>query len=166
MPDKPLWYQRVPSILATLESSRVPILDRLSVERLFLLSRRQAIRVLAAAGGYQLGRTFVVERERLISWLRGIHATGQVTWACQRRERVLRVLREEAGSLPLRRVEVAVPRPSAIPGLDRLPEGVTLEPRRLVIEFHAPVELLEKMVALTQALAADFDEFAGQSGNL
>ena len=48
-----------------------PFLDRPAIEQLFSIRRRQAIRVLAAASGYQVGKTFVVERQALIDFLEG-----------------------------------------------------------------------------------------------
>ena len=70
MPQLPLWYRRVPEILGRLKTPGMPpVLDRPAIEALFAVRRRQAIRLLGAAQGYQIGKTFVVERQALIDFL-------------------------------------------------------------------------------------------------
>jgi len=70
VPDQPTWIERVPTILAFLESEDAPLfLDRPAVERLFGLRRRQAIELLRRCGGYQVGKTFLVLRETMVQFL-------------------------------------------------------------------------------------------------
>ena len=60
--------------------------------------------------------------------------------------------------------QVAIPLPAAPERLTfaGLPAGVELERRRLTITFETPGELLEKLVALAQAMAGDFETFEAQ----
>jgi hypothetical protein len=40
-----------------------------------------------------------------------------------------------------------------------LPAGIRLEPGSLKVEFHDSQELLQKLFALSQAIANDFEQF-------
>ena len=66
MPAKPAWLLHIPEIVTMLESFEVPVVDRASIERLFGLRRRRAIELLHHFGGYQAGRTFLIDRRSLI----------------------------------------------------------------------------------------------------
>jgi len=63
MPAKALWLLQIPEIVSLLETFDVPVVDRAIIERLFGLRRRQAIELLHRFGGYQAGRTFLVDRQ-------------------------------------------------------------------------------------------------------
>src|ERR1022692_2100735 len=65
MPAKAQWLLRVPEILAELAALDVPVLDRAVCERLFRLRRRRTIDLIRCFGGYQAGRTFLVDRPKL-----------------------------------------------------------------------------------------------------
>ncbi len=97
MPPQPQWLLRVPEILEDLKALEIPVLDRASVERLFALKRWQAVQLLHHFGGYQVGRTFLVDRQKLIQQLAQIHAGEAFTYEQQRRERV--ILSDGAASL-------------------------------------------------------------------
>ena len=43
--------------------------------------------------------------------------------------------------------------------LSGLPAGIRLESSQLTVDFHNPMELLEKLFALSQALANDYEKF-------
>ena len=70
MPAKASWLLNISEIVSQLETFDVPVVDRAIVERLFGLRRRQAIALLPRFGGYQAGRTFLVDRRVLIECLR------------------------------------------------------------------------------------------------
>src|SRR3954469_4719725 len=70
MPAKALWLLHIPEIIGMLEMFDVPVVDRAIIERLFGLRRRQAIELLHRFGGYQAGRTFLIDRRLLIEHLR------------------------------------------------------------------------------------------------
>ena len=48
---------------------QLPVLDRAAIEKLFGLKHRQAIQLLHRFGGYQVGRTFLVDRQELVEQL-------------------------------------------------------------------------------------------------
>ena len=70
MPAKALWLLQIPEIVSLLETFDVPVVDRAIIERLFGLRRRRAIELLHRFGGFQAGRTFLVDRRLLIEHLR------------------------------------------------------------------------------------------------
>ena len=156
MPDQPTWYQRLPAILEVLESTAVPVIDRFTVERLFAVKRRQAVRIMSRFGGYQVGRTFLIDRGEVLARLRSLAEGVPAATAIRRKERIWKALRREAGSLRAKAVAI----PSLPPEPDaRLPAGVELRRGLLTIRYGQPVELLQKFYALSQAIANDYDAF-------
>lgn len=165
MPDQPLWYSRVTEILVTLEDSEVLLLDRFAVEKLFRVSRRTAIRVMNSFGGYQVGRTFVIPRQEILRQLSKIAQDGTPEIAAGRKQRVWRILEQERAHVRARAVAIPLPaQPALLPEIGSLPVGVRLERGLLTVRFGAPVELLQKLFVLSQALAQDFEAFERRCG--
>src|SRR5512133_697196 len=88
MPAQPGWLLRLPEIIEELSALPAPIVDRATVERVFGLRRRQAINVLRAFGGYQLGKTALIDRRRMVEHLRRIAAGERFAFERRRRERL------------------------------------------------------------------------------
>jgi hypothetical protein len=76
MPAKAEWLLRLPEIRAALERFDAPVVDRSVIEELFGLKRRRAIELLLQLGGYQAGRTFLVDRARLLDRLAAFEGEG------------------------------------------------------------------------------------------
>lgn len=159
MPDEPTWLHRIPALIQTLENSRVPVIDRFAMERLFLVGRRQAIRLLSLFGGYQVGRSYIIEREHLLERLRAVLAGAPVDRAVHRKQRLWQTLTRERAQLKARGISILLPSVASIPRFSALPDGVVLEPGILTITYGQPLELLQKLHALGQALAHDFEGF-------
>lgn len=157
MPDHPQWFQRIPEILPVLEASAVPFLDRLAIERLFGVQRRQAIRILSAMGGYQMGRTFLVERTAVIDILRRVASEGRFERAAAQRKRIWSTLARERSRLQARSIPIPSPAPRV--RVSSLPEGVTVAAGELRVRIDSPAALLERLLGLAEAAAADFDWF-------
>ena len=157
MPAKPEWWLRLPEIRAVLEHLEVPVLDRSVIERLFGLKRRRAIELLHRFGGYQTGRTFLLDRTKLLEALQTLESADAYVDEKRRRER----LQDAVDAAREHRISTSVRIPVrdtvARPSLDRLAPGVRLTRGLLCVEFRQPVELLEKLYGLAQALAQDFD---------
>jgi len=159
MPAKAQWLLHVPEILAELEALDVPIVDRAVCERLFRLRRRRAIDLMRFFGGYQSGRTFLIDRPKLILQLEQIRDSPDFKMEWRRKERLAEKLdairRLQAGA------RVAIPIAPDVLGqrLPDLPEGVGLTPGALHIQFQSPEELLGKLFALAQAIANDYEAF-------
>jgi hypothetical protein len=160
MPDQPSWIEHVPKILETLESiGAPPFLDRSTVEMLFGVRRRQAIHLLRRFGGYQVGKTFLVPRETVIRFLRDPQRRTAAEIEKGRFERVGRVLGQARQELYQRRIPIAVQPETFRLEISGLPDGIDLETGQLIVRFKQPIELLQKLFALSQALANDFETF-------
>ena len=159
MPAKPEWLLRLPEIRAELEYLDVPVVDRAGVERIFGLKRRRAIELLHQFGGYQAGRTFLLDRARLLEALQSLESGEDYTAEKRRRERLGDVVEASREHLISTRVRIPVRAAAARASLDRLAPGVLLMPGMLSIEFRHPVELLEKLYGLAQAISHDFEKF-------
>src|ERR1039458_8463150 len=161
MPAKPEWLLRLPEIRAQLEYLDAPVVDRAVIERIFGLKRRRAIELLHQFGGYQAGRTFLLDRVRLLEALQSLEGGEDYTTEKRRRERLQDAVEASREHLILTRVRIPVRAAAARASLDRLAPGVLLLPGILTIEFRHPIELLEKLYGLAQAIAHDFDKFEG-----
>ena len=159
MPAKPEWLLRLPEIRAELEHLAVPIVDRAGIERIFGLKRRRAIELMHEFGGYQAGRTFLVDRARLLEALHSLESREDYVVEKRRRERLRDVVEASREHLILTRVQIPVHAAAVRPSLDRLAPGVFLIPGMLSIEFRHPIELLEKLYSLAQAISHDFERF-------
>jgi hypothetical protein len=159
MPAKPEWLLRLPEIRAELDYLAVPIVDRAGIERIFGLKRRRAIELLHQFGGYQAGRTFLLDRARLLEALQSLESGEDYTAEKRRRERLGDVVEASREHLISTRVRIPVRAAAARASLDRLAPGVLLMPGMLSIEFRHPVELLEKLYGLAQAISHDFEKF-------
>jgi hypothetical protein len=159
MPAKAQWLLRVPEIIAELSGLDVPVVDRALCERLFHLRRRRAIDLMGCFGGYQAGRTFLIERSKLLAELERVRESGDFRMESRRRERLGERLdairRLQAGA------RVAIPVDLEVMGqrLPDLPPGVRLGRGELQIEFRSAEDLLSKLFALAQAISNDYDAF-------
>ena len=157
MPAQPQWLLHLPRIVEELSAFEAPIVDRAAIERVFGLRRRQAIYLMRAFGGYQLGKTALLDRRLLIERLREINGSEKFEFEHKRRERLTeqleRVRKQKRGA----RVVIPVdPAPAARPAL---PPGVRLEAGRLSVEFTNVQDLLAKLYGIAQAAAEDFASF-------
>ena len=159
MPPQAEWLHRVPDILAVLEQVAVPVVDRAAVEKLFGLKRRRAIVLMHKFGGYQAGRTFLIDRLRLLEALAALQGGGDFQFEQRRRERLEKVFDESREYLRTRQIAIPMPPSRRCFSLDHLDAGVCLVPGVLSIEFQEPIELLQKLYALSQAIGHDFELF-------
>jgi hypothetical protein len=160
MPDQASWIKRVPEILERLESAQAPpFLDRPTVEILFGLRRRQAIALCHRFGGYQIGKTFLVPREAVVRFLRHPQRWSAAAVERARFDIVGRALGEARRELNQRRIVIPVPTETFHAEFSGLPAGIQFQPGTLTVAFGNPPELLEKLFALAQALANDYDTF-------
>ena len=159
MPAKAQWLLRVPEILAELSLLDLPVVDRAVCERLFRLRRRRAIDLIRCFGGYQAGRTFLVDRPKLVAQLEQIRDSPDFKMEWRRKERLadkLDVIRRlQTGA----RVAIAVEPETLCQRLPDLPAGVSLSAGALHIQFQSPEELLSQLFALAQAIANDYEAF-------
>ena len=161
MPKLPLWYHQVPDILGQLETAGMPpVLDRPAIEKLFGVRRRQAIRLLGAAKGYQVGKTFIVDRQTLVEFLENLEKSGAAPEARARKRRVALAINEVASYAQAQKVQVHAG-PDA---LRRQPAGLPtaidlVAPGKLQIQFRSAEDLLARIVDLAAAATNDFAAF-------
>lgn len=150
MPDQPTWIHRLPEILAWLESDEAPpFLNRGLLEGVFRLHRRQALRLMEKAGGYQAGRTYLIDRRQLAEFLRR-RDTGKVEQAALRKVRLADRIDESRRQVEARRVRIRVD-----PNLENpaphspLPAGIeSVADDRIEIRFFGAEDLLSKVASL------------------
>lgn len=145
---------RVPEIIATLSALPTPWVDREVVERAFELRRRRAIQLLHAFEGFQVGRTFLADRQAVLAWLRAVEAGQDYHWESRRRRRLGEKLAAARQQARAARVSIEPPQPA--PGW---PPGVAVETGCMSIEFAGVQDLLSKLYGLARAAADDFEQF-------
>ena len=159
MPAKALWLLHIPEIIAMLETFDVPVVDRAVIERLFGLRRRRAIELLRGFGGYQAGRTFLVDRHLLIEQLRRLAAGEEFQRESRRKERLEDAVEQLHRQNAAARVRIPVQPDVFGRKMTELSAGMALEPGHLHIEFAGAEDLLAKLYELSQAASNDFDRF-------
>jgi len=159
MPAKALWLLHIPEIIAMLETFDVPVVDRAIIERLFGLRRRQAIELLHRFGGYQTGRTFLLDRRLLIEHLRRLADGEEFQRESRRKERLDHTVDQLRRQQTAARVKISVQPDVFSRKLANLSPGVALEAGHLHITFSGTDDLLGKLFELSQAASNDFDRF-------
>ena len=155
MPAKPRWWLQITQILECLETLGTSWLDRSAIERIFGVRRRRAIELLNAFGGFQTGRTFLIERETLIRQLKAIRQGRDFDWERRRRRRRLsEALTEARRENQARQILIPI-----LPPSPALPEGVRVAPGSMIIEYRGVQELLARLYAISQTAARDFAAF-------
>jgi hypothetical protein len=159
MPAKAQWLLRVPQILAELRVIDVPVLDRATIQRLFSFQRRRAIQFMHAEGGYQAGHSFLVDRMRLIAQLEVLQNGDGFHQESRRRIRLEEAVERVRRHAVAAHVKIPVEPAVLDTRINSLPAGILLVPGSLSVEFRNPQELLQRLFALSQAMANDFESF-------
>lgn len=165
MPAKPHWIDRIPSVIKALEELPRPFVDRATLEFLLGVGRRRAQQLLAPCVTDRVGTNGLAERNAVIARLRQLGSAPEAQWEMRRRERIGRIvdqLRQERIDNPA--VMVEAPIRVMTQSVAGLPAGVRLEPGRITVEFGAPQEALEKLLALAMAIGNDFEAFEKSTG--
>jgi len=159
MPALPGWYIRVPAILDSLKSPLAPpFLDRPGMERLFQVSRRQAIRLMGYCGGYQVGKTFLADRKEVVAFLQRIIKSGGTNLAVGRKRRVLEALDEVERSRVAQKTKI--PADVFVRAQIKLSTAIErVAPGKLQITYQGAEDLLTRIVELTTSASSDFPNF-------
>lgn len=155
MPRKSEWLLSLPSLCSQLKELSVPVVDRGMFEKLFGVRRRRAVQLMHRFGGFQSGKTFLIERSSLLRQLEALASSEDVGIEARRREKLSFELDQVRQFARAARVPIAVTPDVYETRVNSLPEGVLLEPGRLTIEFGSQEQLLERLFALSQALVND-----------
>jgi hypothetical protein len=156
MPTKKTWLLRLTQIREELTAIDVPVIDRALFERLFGVRRRRAIQLMHYFGGYQAGRTFLIDRLALLRQLEPLEASAEFALEQRRRQRLVETLEELRRSRTGAQVTIRVDPPR---NRAQLPDYVYLHRGTLWMEFDDVQDLLAKLYQLSQAAAADFEAF-------
>ena len=158
MPDKPLWFDRLPAAIQALEENSEPWIQRSDLEALLGVGRRRAQQLLSPLAKHRIGSSLVASRADLIAHLKRV-AAGDQAWYEERRRKHLwaqldQMRRAWAIQPP---VLVEVPQ-DQIRRVERhdfegLPEGVELAPGSITVRFSEPEEALRKLMALAMAIS-------------
>jgi hypothetical protein len=159
MPRKAEWLQQVPVALKALEQLTTPVIDRAMLEKLLCIHRRVAIRLLHRLGGYQAGRTFLIDRAVLLGQLRKIAACETYYFETRRRERLGHQLAQTRHDLAQRRISIATAPDVAYRELARLPSTIRMAPGKLEITCSDAQDLLRQLMELAHAIANEFEKF-------
>ena len=160
MPALPEWLLRLPDIRAQLDELQVPVVDRAMLERIFGLRRRRAIQLMHRFGGYQAGKTFLVERSRLLEQLDSLAHTPGFHEEYQRKHQLSRTLDDSLRSRAAHQIRIPVSPGARDRMVADLPPGIQLRAGRLTVEFVGVEDLLSKLYDLSRAAVNDFDRFS------
>jgi hypothetical protein len=160
VPAKPLWYSQIDAIVDALQALPRPFVDRATVETLLGVGRRRAQQILAPCITDHVGANGLADREVLTGHLRRLARSDEVSYERSRRRKVaehLEGLRRDR----LERPQVLVEAPVRVVNQEfhQLPEGVRIEAGRITVEFEAPQQALEKLLALAMAIGNDYSLF-------
>lgn len=149
MPRKAEWIERLPAALDQLRAFPAPVVDRTIVEKILRIHRRTAIRLLHRCGGFQVGKTFLMDRLEFIQRLEEIAAGDDVTSELARRTRLADDLDRTRLLAPGRKVRIASAPDVPERLFPDLPAGIHLQPRELRIEFFGAEDLLRHLFELS-----------------
>ena len=166
MPRKPEWLQQLPAALDALLRFPAPVVDRAALEKLLRVERRTAIRLLHRFGGFQAGKTFLVDRVELIAALEKVAAGDQASEERERHTRLADSLDRARLLAPGRKVRIEAASDVRHRVLKELPAGIHLAPGRLTIDFFGAEDLLRHLFELSQAMANDFESFEAAVGEM
>ena len=166
MPDKPLWFDRLPQAIRELEENPEPWVHRPTLEALLGIGRRRAQQLLSPLAHHRIGTSLVARRADVIAHLKLV-AVGEAAWYEERRRKQLWTQIDEVRRGWVRQtpvlVEVSEAQIRRVERLDfdGLPEGVELAAGSITLRFREPDEALQKLMALAMAISRNrqaFDE--------
>lgn len=158
LPDKPLWFDRLPEVIQRLTERREPWVDRAALEELLGIGRRRAQQLLSEMPHQRVGGSLVAGRGEAIAYLELLAAGESADYERQRRQRLWNRLETEQPPV-LVEVPPAQMRRIQQQDIDGLPEGVELSPGAITVRFRDPEEALQKLMALALAIGRNRDAF-------
>ncbi len=165
MPAKPTWYRKIRRICALVEATSTPFLDRAAIEKAFELRARSAQQLMLRIGSERLGGALVVQRDRVLLFLRSAERGLPYLQEVTRRRRVAEVLQEERLGVKARAVRfpLAAPREQGRT-IEGLPGTIRIAPGELRIQCSDARDLFQQLYELSRAIAQNYDRFEGLIG--
>jgi len=127
---------------------------RAVIEHVFGVGRRRAIEILHQFGGYQTGKTFLVDRASLLRQLEALEAGAGFARERSRRRGLSEDLAQAQSTLKGRRVPITAPQ-----DIGGLPNGTQLRPGELRIAFRDTEDLLRQLLEFAMAIHDDYQRF-------
>jgi hypothetical protein len=146
-------------IIAELERLDVAVVDRAIFEKVFTVGRRRAIQLMHQFDGQQVGRTFIIDRRRLLDRLSAARSDASFDYEQTRRLKVVEELDRLRKLSPGRGVRIPVQPNVRDQRLADLPPGIHLRPGELRMEFSGTEDLLRQLFELSQAILNDYRRF-------
>lgn len=160
MPAKPCWLNKIDDVIRDLEARPLPFVDRATVELLLGVGRRRAQQIMAPCIRDRVGTNGLADRDAFIAHLRRLAEGNEGYYERQRRRNVAVALAEwRKERLERPRLLVEAPVQVLTQELENLPEGLRLEPGRIIVTFEQAQQALEKLLSLAIAISNDFDRF-------
>jgi hypothetical protein len=159
VPRKAEWTEELPSALEELRRFPAAVIDRAILEKVLRIGRRTAIRLMNRFGGFQSGKTFLIDREKLIAKLEEIARGEDMAVERDRRARLADELEKTRRLAPGRKVRIGTAPDVRDRVMQDLPAGIHLRPGELRIEFFGAEDLLRHLYELSQAMVNDFGRF-------
>ena len=153
MPRPLSWLPRLHLIEQSVANSVRSHYQRRDFERLFELQPRAAQLLMDALPTVGIGRSRLVEREHLLTFLRFIRQADNPAKA-------LELARQERPAKSTRSLRDLVPHDFAPATWESLPCSLTLLPGQVLVKFGRVEDLAEALLALASLLDRDLEEFA------
>jgi hypothetical protein len=128
VPRSSEWIQQLPDALVELKGLASPVVDRAILEKVLRIHRRVAIRLMGKFGGFQVGKTFLIERAQLIARLEEIARGEDYARELDRRAQLADVLERSRRLAPGRQVRITAPADVRGRLLADLPAGIPCNP--------------------------------------
>jgi hypothetical protein len=160
MSAPPLWLDHLPTLRAQAAHPAAPLWwNCAALAQFFGVRRRQALALLHQMDAAWIGSHLVVERSALRRFLADPSHPAAPLDEKARCARVTAVLGELRRQQRARQIAVSLPAAPEQVDFAGLSAGLDWQPQHLSIACETPAELLEKLVALAQALTQDFEAF-------
>ncbi len=151
MPKPNDWTPLIPHALSQLKSMQSKVVDRSTLEQLLKIHRRTAIRLMHQLGGEQAGKTFLVDRDRLIRELEAFLPSDSLQYPPRVSSQVRR-LHAEAEQFRFPTVGAWKHRT-----LDQLPATIQITPGKIVLEASNLRDLCSQLWILLETCKEDWD---------
>ena len=166
MPPKPSWLRRIPEMRETLKGVKAPLLDRASLERLFRVSPRRAMKLAHEIGAVEVGHSLVIERWKVAKFLEARQLGRAVAVEKIRRQRLREAIDEARRDVVARAVRIPVsPAVAAQATFANLPATIELGRGELRVAFKDAGDLLQQLFTLSKAIGRDFQAFERATAN-
>ena len=149
------WLPRLHQIDQRVRNSVRSHYQRSELERLFELQPRSAQLLMDAMPTIGIGRSRLVERDHLLSFLEQVREAGDPAQVIER-------ARSQRAAPSRRTLRQLVAYDEAPATWETLPASLTLSPGQVVIQFDRIEDLARSLLALASLLDQDLEEFANR----